>query len=679
MAAAGAISYSPNGSFLAVSSPDGRLSLWDTTSATITQQYTPSSHLSATCTCLSWCPTRTEPAKKKRRSHKVLKRENDVSAVSHSDLVALGTQAGTILLYSLAKADIHRHLDQGHTDKVNDICWHPDGETLFSCSNDQYIIEWDVKRSQVKCKWKADSHSVHSICLCPGARALLSAGRMIQLWDLDTKKVLKKFTGHASPVTRLKVVPSSAPESPDVTSSLESVDGLYFLSCAERDRVLNVWQVRSSSKSKASIASLVVPDEPLDFDILNSSEDPKTYLSVVTRGGEVHIFDPVLNGKAKNQLLARSHLLVTTEGGKDTPPRPIPILAALLCREPQVPVLIAHGTIFKLTFERVSFLSEDKSICLIREDPSTQAVPQVSGEKLKKPIVTGAEAVKTPSTLAHSGYRAAAAAGGEAAVEGRKSKRKSSQSTVSIEERLVALNVAGAQVDMSTQNQSAKTGSLVMLLTQGLQSGDKNMLNSVFQQQKESVIRRTVQRLPIPLVVSLVQELASRMNTTPQSGLVLAQWTKVVLRERASYLMTCPELVTKLGQVYEMINTRTHQASRMTRLHGKLDLMLAQIASQKQREEEQERPTKAMLVYEEDSSDEGDIMEEPYPMHSESEGEWEELSEMDAQESQAVQDEEPGGNESDMSDMEEDEVENDEEDEDDDDDVGEPSSSDDED
>ncbi|XP_022103802.1 WD repeat-containing protein 43-like [Acanthaster planci] len=671
MAATGVISYSPNGSFLAVCSPDGRLSLWDTTSATITQQYTPSSHLSATCTCLSWCPTRTEPAKKKRRSHKLLKRENDASAISTSDLLAMGTRAGTILLYSLAKADLHRHMDQGHTDKVNDMCWHPDGETIFSCSDDQHIVEWDATHGQVKCKWKADTHSVHSVCLCPGARALLSAGRMIQLWDMDTKKVLRKFTGHASPVTRLKVVPSSTSESSRVMSSLESVEGLYFLSCAERDRVLNVWQVRSALKSKSSIASLVVPDEPLDFDILNSSKDQKTYLSVVTRSGEVHIFDPVLNGKAKNQVQARSHLLVSTEGGKDISPRPIPILAALLCPELRPPILIAHGSILKLTFERVSFLSEDKSICLIREDPSTQAIPQVSGEKLKKPVVTGAEVVKTPSVLAHTGYRAAAE--GESAVEGRKSKRKSSQSMVSIEDRLVALNVAGAQVDMSTQDQSAKTGSLVMLLTQGLQSSDKTMLDSVFQQQKESVIRRTIQRLPIPLVVSLVQELASRMNTTPQSGLVLAQWTKVVLRERASYLMTCPELLTKLSQVYEMINTRTHQSTRMMRLHGKLDLMLAQIASQKQCEEEQDRPMKAALIYEEDSSDEGDIIEEPYPMQSESEGEWEELSEMDAQESQVVQDaEEQGGHESDMSDLEEDEGEVDE---DEDEVVGEPSSS----
>ncbi|XP_071793141.1 WD repeat-containing protein 43-like [Asterias amurensis] len=657
MATSGVISYSPTGNFLAVSSPDGRLSLWDTATATISQQYTPSSHLSATCTCLSWCPTRKEPVRKKRRSHKVQRTENDDGSAAPVDLVAMGTQAGTILLYSIAKADIHRQMDGGHTDTVTDICWHPDGDTLYSCSEDQHIVEWDIDNSKVKCKWKADTSSVHSIYLCPGSRTLLSAGRMIKLWDLETKKVLKKFTGHASPVTRLKCVPYTADAS-DASTSLESVEGLYFVSCADGDRVLNVWHIKSASKSKSSTASFVVPDDPQDFDILSSS-DQKTYLSVVTKGGEVHIFDPVLNGKAKNHLKACTHLQITSEGQKETLPKPIPIMATHLLNEAEMPLLIAHGSVLKLRFERVSFKSGDRSICLIREDPSFQAVPQVSGEKLKKPVVTGDEAVKTPSTLPLTGYQATA---DEQTEADRKSKRKSNSESLTIEDRLVALKVAEAHADMSTQDQSARTGSLVMLLTQGLQSNDRVMLDSVFQHHKESVLRRTIQRLPIPLVVGLVQELTSRMNTAPQSGLTLAHWTRVVLCERASYLMTCPELTKKLSQVYEMISTRTSQASRMTQLYGKLDLMLSQIASQKQREEEEDRPTAAQLVYDEDSSDEGDVMEEPYPMHSDSEGEWEELSEMDHEEAVPVfnNEAEPEDSESESSDLEEDEEDEDE-------------------
>lgn len=43
-------------------------------------------------------------------------------------------------------------------------------------------------------KWKGDSGSVHSICLC-AQNHLLSSGRSIKLWDLETYSVLKVFQG----------------------------------------------------------------------------------------------------------------------------------------------------------------------------------------------------------------------------------------------------------------------------------------------------------------------------------------------------------------------------------------------------------------------------------------------------------------------------------------------------
>lgn len=39
-------------------------------------------------------------------------------------------------------------------------------------------------------KWKGDSGSIHSICLC-AQNHLLSSGRSIKLWDLETYSVLK--------------------------------------------------------------------------------------------------------------------------------------------------------------------------------------------------------------------------------------------------------------------------------------------------------------------------------------------------------------------------------------------------------------------------------------------------------------------------------------------------------
>lgn len=46
--------FSSDGEYFAFSNSDGRLKLWETSSGILKQEYTPSSHLSSTCSCLSW-------------------------------------------------------------------------------------------------------------------------------------------------------------------------------------------------------------------------------------------------------------------------------------------------------------------------------------------------------------------------------------------------------------------------------------------------------------------------------------------------------------------------------------------------------------------------------------------------------------------------------------------------
>ena len=38
----------------------------------------------------------------------------------------------------------------GHDNRVNDVCWSDDDSTLYSCSNDKHIIEWNTENGQRK-------------------------------------------------------------------------------------------------------------------------------------------------------------------------------------------------------------------------------------------------------------------------------------------------------------------------------------------------------------------------------------------------------------------------------------------------------------------------------------------------------------------------------------------------
>lgn len=45
--------------------------------------------------------------------------------------------------------------------------------------------------SKLPSKWKGDNSSVSSLCISPDGKMLLSAGRSIKLWDLETKEVYR--------------------------------------------------------------------------------------------------------------------------------------------------------------------------------------------------------------------------------------------------------------------------------------------------------------------------------------------------------------------------------------------------------------------------------------------------------------------------------------------------------
>lgn len=78
----------------------------------------------------------------------------------------MGTENGTIFLFSVHKNEIHsilsnddhkKSIDVGHTERINDLCWPSSSssastlmDSLFSCSQDKFIIEWSIIESKIK-------------------------------------------------------------------------------------------------------------------------------------------------------------------------------------------------------------------------------------------------------------------------------------------------------------------------------------------------------------------------------------------------------------------------------------------------------------------------------------------------------------------------------------------------
>ncbi|XDV43213.1 hypothetical protein PO909_011730 [Leuciscus waleckii] len=568
--------------FLALCAQDGRLRIWNTESKTLQQEYVPSAHLSAACTCVTWGPCRAVqdvPQRKRRKCEAG-------SAVEQTDLLALGTAAGSVLIYSTLKGDLHCTLDGEHSGPVNSVQWHPEDSVLYSGSDDTHIAEWDLQKGKVSCKWKADRSAVSSLCISPDGKLLLSAGMIIKMWNLETKEVYRKFTGHSTMVTTLCFATTRPPDS----------NGMYFLSGAAHDRLLSVWQVRSDGKDKNSVVSFTLTDEPQHIDLQTSSHKEEAMrLAVVCKDGQLHLFEHFLNGICKKPLSPVCSLQVSTMKGDS--PVPVPLLGAALCADRQN-LKLAYGHHLQPVIEKTPFNTSERHACLVRDVLSTLSLSvDMAVSKVKTPVVNQKSKVLMPGLTGH-----------KAPIkltpnEGEKRKKEASTTELSIEERLEQIELSGGRKGAAKGSSSLQTDSFAVLLVQGLESKDEKILNKIFQTKKEILIKNTVSRLPPPAILPLLEELSRRLQGHPFAALLIVQWFKAVLTQHASYLSSLPDLVSQLGLIYHMIESRVKLYHQLNRLHGKLFLLMSQVATSSSAQKTDVDRT-AKLVYEEESSDE---------------------------------------------------------------------------
>ncbi|XP_066172422.1 WD repeat-containing protein 43 isoform X2 [Sylvia atricapilla] len=561
--------FSPRGCRLFASSgPDGRLRVWDTAGCRLQHEYVPSAHLSAACTCLAWAPAGArQPPSKDGPQRK--KRKSEVGEVDKQlDILAIGTAVGSILLYSTVKGELQSKLDGGHDSRVNCVRWHQDSCCLYSCSDDKHIVEWNTQTCKVKCKWKGDNGSITCLCISPDGKMLLSAGRTIKLWDLETKEVYRHFTGHATSVSSLMF---TTVKPMNESKPFDGITGLYFLSGAIHDRLLSVWQIRSDRKEKNAVMSFTVTDEPtfVDLTVSEVKEEP-VKLAVVCRDGQLHLFEHILNGYCKKPLTSNCTVQIATPGNDgDSTPKPVPILAAAFCTDKQS-LLLVYGNTLQPIIEKV----------------------------VKTPVVNSDTKVLVPGIPGHSTAVKTPASG----KEKKKNKRKPGETEESIEKRLGALDIDVSKV--KTPGGLPQTDSFAVLLVQGLESNDAEILNKVLNTRKENVVKNTVARMPIHAVIPLLHELTKRLQGNPYSASVMVRWLKSVFTLHASYLSTLPDLIPQLGMLYQLMESRVKTLQKLCRLHGRLFILVTQVAASQTVQEVPEVNQTAKLVYEDDSSEE---------------------------------------------------------------------------
>ena len=82
-----------------------------------------------------------------------------------------------------------------------------------------------------------DKSPVFQICMLQDDSTLVTAGRSIQCWNVETRTIVATFAGHTTDVTHLLPV------------FLPGAKSGYFLSAADADRCISAWLVIISRSS----------------------------------------------------------------------------------------------------------------------------------------------------------------------------------------------------------------------------------------------------------------------------------------------------------------------------------------------------------------------------------------------------------------------------------------------
>ncbi|EIE79022.1 hypothetical protein G6F46_003686 [Rhizopus delemar] len=609
-----------------------RLRIFNVRSGTVSNDY--STKEKERVTCLTWGDIKDNSDLQANTVQAFKKKKSGTAPLSKA--IALGMQSGSISLYSLSHGIVIKRLENAHTTPISDFVMTKDGSRGYSVAEDNYIVEWDIEEAKEISKWKADAKNVRKLKLSHDETKLATAGHTITLWDLTTRTVIKKFTGHASMVKELAFSPQ---------------DDL-LISSAEDDRYINVWDAQTTNTNTNNVAALTVENNVSHIDF--STTEPAVL--AVTDEGLVGVWEnpslvtPQVTGHKRKMMRsmtkepdANVKVVSTTEENKL-----IPILAAQFVTDNGgKSIMTARGSSIKPSFEVVKYVNEEtgailRDIELFRQPVTNYLIDSASiaVNNLRTTKKTYDES--TVTVIGNSDFVVKAPTVAE-------NHEESVEAEQTIEQKLLSLDVADTNEQKHKKNKkktlvTPAAGSLQTVLVQALHSNDTSLLEACLQFTKRDVIENTIRRLPTEYLIPLLLDLITRFQEKPGRAPALLIWIQSILLIHTAYLMTVPNLVGKLSNFYQALDTRLGVFPKLLALRGRLDVVQSQVNVKSYsniNDKELERAQVAENVYvEEDSDDEAEAEEDMMEDISEHEYMDEDaLSEEEAEESDDSDDE----------------------------------------
>lgn len=163
-------------------------------------------------------------------------------AISPDGRYALsGSDDSTVFLWDIASGGVIQRMD-GHDGPVREVIFSPDGAAAFSISGrsdvpnvaENRIVQWDLTTGQPLKSWISDEREVHSVAVSPDGSLLAVGGiNSLRLWDITTGEVVQRLrvsAGEAGPST--------------INSMVFSPDGSTLL-LGSSNTLVELWDVQT--------------------------------------------------------------------------------------------------------------------------------------------------------------------------------------------------------------------------------------------------------------------------------------------------------------------------------------------------------------------------------------------------------------------------------------------------
>eukprot|EP00842_Homolaphlyctis_polyrhiza_P006636 jgi/Hompol1/6974/HPOL_001687-RA len=547
--------------------------------------------------------------------------------------VALCLTTGAVLIYSVSTGALQYTLSNGHRGPVTAFAFSPDVRRGYSVGEDGLLVEWELKKARMLRTLQSKVKNLTRVAVDHKGQYIAIASNQIDLINIESFKVEKSLSGHATAVVQLEFDASSE----------------YLFSAAADDRFISQWPLASAN----ALPKVYSVETSTKFIALSAAG----YLMAVMTNGEVNLWDTnaehsdasattaatdATPGKKKKAIArpADCKIVLTHPDNSSTN---VPVFNAMFHLDR---LLVVYGSALRPLFDRLAFKTDVgklvPNVSVARHpDPPLSATDNKGAtvHKVKyKRIISWKPNDVADMILTNYPYFALRPTVVFVAYMTSPLMRPASDKVVipfdltdeiTLQERVQALNTGSSDAATGKQDDdgtgagesSAKAGgasnnkrgksqkktatpiSLHQMLSQAIQAGDAQMLDKALDVVDKTIVSATVQRMSPVQVITLLELLVVRLQKSPGRASLLIEWIRAVLITHSAYLLSVPNLSSRLGLLYRTLDARQQTLSKLTRLYGRLDLAVSQIERKRLAPAPDEDD--AVVVYDDNDDDEG--------------------------------------------------------------------------